>query len=378
MSCRRLAIAAVGLIASAASTPAAHADDNDYAGGTVIFARGGSLIRTDPRGKGETELAKLPAKVSIRALRTDATGSVLLVDLGGKWSWMPLDGSRSSLADLPCVDGPAQLATDGACVLCRAASGSIIVNLKSGKQAAVDIPAPGARLTGAGAERKLVWADATGIWASPPGNAKLKTQLGAEAPLRGFLPSPSGARAVGVYLDQEHDGKQTKPAEFLMGFALDGQAARRKGIKAGVPVEWSHDSDWVLVQDGARACIMKAMGGQYKCWKGYTAASISSDGKWALILGNRDGSKKQAKPDPKTGTAKTKAKAKAKTKDPEPTDEPELDEEAPAPGDDVAVAPPGGPLALYRAQLEGAFTASPALIVQVVDGAAVWVPAAPH
>jgi hypothetical protein len=371
----RLAIAAVLFAAIAGATQRAHADD-DYAGGTVIFARGSSLFRTDPRGKGETEIAQLPAKVSVRALRTDANGTVLLADLGGKWSWMPLDGSTKSLTDLPCVDGPAQLATDGACVLCRAAKGSVIVNLANGKQVAVEIPAPGARLTGAGAGRKLVWADASGIWSSPPGDAKRKTRVGTEAPLRGFLPSPNGARAVGVYVDQEHEGKQTKPAEFLMGFALDGQAARRKGIKAGVPVEWSHDGDWVLVQDGASACIMKAMGGQYKCWKGYTAASIASDGKWALILGNRDGSKKQTKADPKkTGDAKKK-KAEAKPKDPEPSEESENEDDA-APFDDVAVTPPTGPLALYRAQLEGAFTTAPALVVKVVDGAAVWVPAKP-
>ena len=56
-----------------------------------------------------------------------------------------------------------------------------------------------------------------------------------------------------------------------------------------------------------------------------------------------------------------------------PTDEEGGDEEAPA--EDVAVAPPSGPLSLYRAQLEGAFTTAPIKIVNDVDGAAVWIPA---
>jgi hypothetical protein len=55
------------------------------------------------------------------------------------------------------------------------------------------------------------------------------------------------------------------------------------------------------------------------------------------------------------------------------TDDRGSDEEAPAA--DVAVAPPSGPLSLYRAQLDGAFTTAPIKIVNAVDGAAVWVPA---
>ena len=42
--------------------------------------------------------------------------------------------------------------------------------------------------------------------------------------------------------------------------------------------------------------------------------------------------------------------------------------------DDVEVPPPSGPLALYRAELAGAFSQAPVRIVSVVDGAAVWIP----
>jgi hypothetical protein len=292
---------------------------------------------------------------------------------------MPLDGAAKTLAELPCADGPAQLATDGACVLCRNAKQpdqSIIVHLSSGKQTPVAVPSPGARLIGGGATRRLVWADKA-IWSAPPGNPTQKTQVAPEAPLRGLLPSPDGSRAVGVYLDVPTagtPGAKVKPAELMMGFALDGVGARRKGIRAGVAVEWSHDNQWVLIQDGGSACIMRAIGGQYKCWRGYTAVSIAPDGSYALVLG-------AAKKEPAKTPAKTPAKAPAKQEPakqpPAPPAEPE-DPEHPAsaagPVDDVAVAPPTGPLSLYRAKLDGPYTEAPALLVKVVDGAAVWVP----
>ena len=155
---------------------------------------------------------------------------------------------------------------------------------------------------------------------------------------------------------------------MLETIALDGSGARRKSIKSGTPLEWSHDSQWVLMQDGSGACIVRATGGQYKCWRGFTAVSIAPDGSYALLLGNRD-----AKPEKK---ATKKKAAKKKAPDPsDPTNEPEQegDDDSDA-TDDVAVAPPSGPLALYRAKLDGAFTDRPVLLVKVVEGAAVWVP----
>ena len=344
----------------------------------------------------------------MRALRSDADGTVLLADLAGKWAWMPLDGSTRSLAELPCADGPAQLAEDGSSVLCRSArtaNQSLIVELPRAAHAAkarsvaVDIPPASARLAGVGIERALVWADPAGVWKAPPGNPKTKARVALDAPLRGFLASPDGTRAIGVYSDQIYsDVRHTKLAEVLMTLALDGHGARRKAIRDGVAVEWSHDSQWVLVQDGGSACIMRANGGQYKCWRGFTAASLSSDGRWGLALGNRDGSKKQtpaAKPAAKSATKAPAAKPVSTSPAPppkpaepaspddkpwdhldEPSDEPEAADAPPA-NDDVSVAPPTGPLSLYRVRLEGAFTDRPTLLVKVVDGAAVWVPKAP-
>jgi hypothetical protein len=409
------AVGAIGL-ATCLAARAARADD-DFGGATVIFARGSSLYQIDARGRNETEIAQLarapapaargkdarrgdaPPPVVVRALRTDAAGTVLLVDLAGKWAWMPLDGSRRSLTDLPCADGPAQLAEDGSSVLCRSANSaiqSILVDLprgpsaRPGKTIVVDVPPAGARVAGAGAERRLVWADTAGVWSAAPGDLKNRSRVALDSPARGFLASPDGEHAIGVYVDQVFaDVKHTQPAEVLMTVQLDGLGARRKAIRDGVAVEWSHDSQWVLVQDGASTCIMRASGGQYKCWRGYTAASLSSDGRWALVLGNRDGSRRQTARKPAKKPA-GKSAARQAPPDPEPpqpgdmpwdhidepSDEPE-GPDAPPMDDDVSVAPPSGPLSLFRARLEGAFTDRPVLLVKVVDGAAVWVPRGP-
>ncbi|HEY4056588.1 MAG TPA: hypothetical protein VGM39_08260 [Kofleriaceae bacterium] len=352
------------------------APEEDFGGGSVIFARGGSLIRTDPRGKTETEIAKLPANAVVRALRTDESGKVLLANIGGKWAWMPLDGKATTLTDLPCADGPAQVAPDGACVLCRAAAAtsSLIVNLGNGKSVTVPVPTAGARLTGGtnGQPRSLVWADATGIWSAPANAYTKKTKVAPEAPLRGFLASPDGAHALGVYMDVVHDSVHTtKPGEMLFTVALDGDGPRRKAIRNGVGAEWSHDSKWSLVQDKNSACIMKLNGGEYKCWRGFTGASIAPDGQWALLVGSQN---RAAPPPPPKKKGKTSAKGKKAPPGAEPSGEAENSGEGDEEVDDVEVAPPSGPLALYRAQLSGAYTTSPALIVKAIDGAAVWVP----
>lgn len=366
-------LAALALLAVLAPAPA-RADDENFGGAYVVFARDGALYRTDPKGKTERKLVDLPAKTAVRALRTDRTGSVLLADLGGKWSWMRLDGkSPTALTELPCGEGPAQLATAGDAVICRSttsATGSVVVTLATGKVDAVAVPPAGATLVGVGSDRRVVWVDAHGAWSAPARDTGKRVRLAPEPPLRNFLPSPDGARAVGVYVGTTYTGRaQGKPDEILMDFALDGTAARRKAIRSGVPVEWSHDGKWVLVQDRASSCIMNATGGEYKCWKGYTSASIASNGKWSLVLGNRSAEAKKSK-------AKSSKKSKAKAKPAEPLDEDE-DTGEDAVTDDVQVAPPSGPMSLYRTTLNGPYSLSPALIVRVVDGAAVWIPGPP-
>ncbi len=376
----RLALSMLSIAALAAHASAGN--DDELATSTIVFVRGSSLIKADGKGRNETEIATLAEKAQVRALRTDALGKILLADVGGTWSWMPLDGSTKTLTELPCDAGPAQLSEDGRYVFCRhkSGTGSLVVNLVTGKLTPLPVPTLGARLLGnTGNFRKLVWADKGALWASIAPRLDKPKKVAPEAPLRGLLVSPDGTHAMGVYPGEVFESPRgaKKPADVLMMFALDGQGARRKAIQNGVPVDWSFDSKWVLVQDRASACIMLVAGGQYKCWRGYTAASISPDGRYALLLGNR-ASDKDKKNDKKSDK---KSKRKKKQKEPEPTaeddgGEAEGDEhgDEPLPTDDVAVAPPSGPVSLYRAQLEGAYTTGPSLVARVVEGAAVWVP----
>lgn len=349
-------VAALAAIAVCGAPALALADDPPP--GSIIFARAGALFRSDPHGRGETKLVELDPKQRVRALATDAAGKVLLADLDGAWAWMRLDGSASALAPLPCAAGPAALDEDGTHVICRGAHGTLDIDLAvAGKPLVID--APVARIVGTGANRRFMWADGGGVWSAPPSaRPRAKAQkVAPEPPLRSFLPSPDGTRAVGVYTAEVYtDAHHKQPADVLVGFQLDGVAARRKAIKDGVPLEWSHDGQWVLVQDAASAsaCLMRATGGEYKCWRGYIAAAISPDGKFGLVLGSA-----QAPANPKRGER------------PAPADSDADD----APTDDVALPPPTGPLSLYLVRLEGSpFTEPPALVAHQVDGAAVWVP----
>jgi hypothetical protein len=366
------------------STVVQAADLDDVSPRTLVFARGGKLIKTNGRGKGETEIATLPPKRTVRALRVDSRGKILLADIGGTWAWMPLDGSVASLTDLPCESGPAQLSLDGTYVLCRGKTGSIVVNFKSGKVTPIDVPTAGARLTGTGVDLRIVWTDAQGVWSAIPPMKLKPAKVAPQPPLRGFMASPDGTHALGVYTGEVFDGpKKKKPGDVLMVFALDGTAALRRSVADGVPVEWSHDSHWALLQDGSSACITRAAGGQYKCWRGFTAQSITSDGKYALLLGNRERAKSEEKSSKKSKSKKGKNDKRDKKKSPpadeqvaESTEAAEGDEhgDEPVAVDEVPIAPPTGPLSLYRGQLDGPYTTAPQLVARDVDGAAVWIP----
>ena len=380
----------------------------------IVFGRGTSLWRTDPRGKANAQLvANLPegrSATDVSALKTDAAGQVLLAEISSKWYWLALDGAQPKLQPLACGLGGAELAPQANYVVCAGAKrGTAIIRLADGVITSREVPAQGARLATEGTGLDLIWADKNGVWRAPLAKPKQIIKVAGSAPIRDFSISPDGSRAVGFFDDPPH-------GQMLFGFALDGIAARRKGIKAGIPLNWSHDGMWVLVQDGASACLMRTLGGQYKCWKGYVAGAAAPDGHWQLMFGNEPTPSSKAT----KGSSKSKAASKGKNKGKKsavsdnkskgPTVEttPVSSETPAAPpraldnalpndgvdgnqdesGDDepgaenhrndgatATMAPLGkGPHNLYRGQLEGAFTDPPALVVPDVAGAVVWVP----
>lgn len=324
---KRLALAVLLLVAA----PARAADD-DFGGGSVVFAREGALWRTDPKGKGPaTELIALPdgaAASDVRMIRSDAAGRVLVVDVGGTWWWGKPGGT---LAKLPCADAPARPTADGRVVICADDRGrALLVGLVTGKVVRWPAPAEGARIVVRDGVRSLIYADDRGVWVAPLLRPKARVALAPEPPRRGFLAAPDGGRAAAIHEGEVFEKKKQKVAgEVLDGYALDGTAARRQLHRDGVVVDWSWDSQWLLVQAGEEACVTRATGGQYKCWKGYQAMSLAPDGAWAILLGKRRGE-----------------------------------------SDDTLRS-------VYRGKLAGAYTERPALVETVVDGAAAWLPGAP-
>lgn len=322
--------AAVLALVALGASPAVAADD-DFAGASVVFARDASLWKTDPKGKGPaTELVALPGKASdVRMIRSDAAGKVVLFDLGGAWYWARPGAEVATPESLPCADAPARLTADARVVICSDAGGkALLIGLVTGKVVHWPAPAAGARIITTDGTRELLYADGDGVWAAPLKKPEARRSLAPEAPLRGFLAAPDGARAAAITPGHVYEKKQKIDAEVLSGFALDGKASRRMLHRDSSVIDWSWDSKWLLVQLGDEACITRATGGQYKCWSGYRAQSLAPDGSFALLLGKRKDS------------------------------------------DDATLS------SLYRAELSGAYTERPALVETLVDGAALWLPAA--
>jgi hypothetical protein len=370
----RVAAVAVGLSTIAAAGVARAGVDDGLAQVRVVFAREGALWVTDAKGKTKAvAVATLPAGTAatdVHMIPTSAAGDRVLVDIGGTWFWTALaaDGGVATLTELPCGAGTARLSARGASVLCAAPDGRArMVRLSDARVFDRDAPAANASLVVRGDVRSLAWVDNSGHVTVAPVVQPSPTPpaiVAPEAPVRGFLAAPDGSRGVGVYRAKPFKPKDAPERDELFGFALDGVAAKRRLIRDGVVIDWSWDSHWLLVQDGDKACIARATGGQFKCWKGFTAMSIAPDGAYALVLGPRSGAAGAVPED--------KEKEKEKESGGEGGGEGEggAEEEEAAAGE--ASALPKGPLSLYRARLSGPYTERPALVETVVDGAAVW------
>lgn len=329
----------------------------------VVFARGTSLWMTDGRGKGPAvEVAALPgAAAGVRMIRTDAAGAHVLFDHDGRWYWFALraDGGRAEPQALPCARGPARFSRTARYVLCSdEASEALLVRLHDGRLFPYAVPAMGASLTEHDGVRELVWTDNTGVSAAPLSRPAETRVLAPAAPVRGFLAAPDGSRGVGVYRDRPRKPKDAPERDQLFGFALDGTAARRRLIRDGVVLDWSWDARWLLVQDDTKACIARATGGQFKCWKGYTALSLAPDGSYALVLGPRGAAATDDAPTP-TGSGES---ASGEGGDAEADD------------DTADAVPAATDLSLFRAKLNGPYTERPSLVETIIDGAAVWLP----
>lgn len=207
------------------------------------------------------------APALVRRLSAAGDGSALLVDLGRNAAWIDLAGGKpGSPIFLPCAAG--RLAPDGGRVLCgaRVGAGSVAYRMRPRLgSAALEELSP---------ERTALAAGDRLVSARDGALREEDRVVAPHVPLDMLSVSPDGARAVGRYQDGDGDA--------LFGFRLDGRAARRKLI-TGAPVAWSGDSVWLAVDGEDTACVLRAVGGEYKCWDHFRALALSADGSRALL-----------------------------------------------------------------------------------------------
>ncbi len=261
-------LAAIG-IAVGIAIGTAHARKEEPPPGHLAWVKDGAIWRAalaDPeRADKVVDLPVTPELV--HALTSAADGSALLVDLGGNAAWIDLAGGKPSAPIfLPCAGG--RLAFDGGRVLCAARRGKGAVAYRMRPRlgsAALEALSP-ERTALTGGDHLISEKDG----ALRDGDRVLAPHV----PLDHLSVSPDGARAVGRYQDGDGDA--------LFGFRLDGRAARRKLI-SGAPVAWSADSAWLAVDGDDTACVIRAVGGEYKCWDHFRAFAIAADGARALL-----------------------------------------------------------------------------------------------
>ncbi|MEM9487650.1 MAG: hypothetical protein AAGC55_00830 [Myxococcota bacterium] len=372
MVCRWAIIAhsiALGVLLSPAEAGA-----QDLSQRTVLFARAGSLWQIPATGKGQpVEVVRVGAEV--RRIQVASTGRLVVIEhVGGvKWASLPAPRGGSSggppkppvaavAKPLDCA-GPPQvsphlspyLSGDGSRVVCvsaRAGVGVVVHRLWPIPQSKVHSKERKDRIRHLGflpADRLLV-GDSRSIWSAAIGRPGERTTLVPESPSAASAIAPNGRRAVALYTIENGE----KPVLFT--FRLDGKAVRRQLLPGAVPLGWSADSRWVTAQMGSRACMIRAIGGQYKCWRGYRAVALAPDGSYLLMT-------KVPGEDADTSRKSAGSASSGKATD---TDSSAAQDKA------ESVATPV--VDLYRGRRDGVRPAPPRLVMRGVTGPAAWLP----
>jgi hypothetical protein len=287
---RRLALAGAMALTAVCWAGGAGAESEGPPAGQLLYLHDGWLWSVDataatrPRrradARGFAAPPAAPPAAPIDRLQSSPDGRLVALTSarGTAWVQLRLDDARAEPAELravavaPCR-GPGDVAPNGRALVCPGAAGTVWQpNLWIARQLPIG-PAP-VFFHGLAGDQLLVVED-NGIWAIPATGSQKRRPLAPHRPDRGFLPSPDGSRAVGNY---ETDG-----VSELWSFRLDGKAARRKLGFDLTAVAWSADSQWVLLPNHSRACVVRAVGGEYKCWEHFAGHALSPDGRHVLL-----------------------------------------------------------------------------------------------
>ncbi|MBT8494642.1 MAG: hypothetical protein KJO07_16425, partial [Deltaproteobacteria bacterium] len=270
---------ALVFLLSAAVGPAA-ADD----GGLIYPSEGKLWLRNDDGRGDRQQLAAIPGGKDVDSIAIDYRGQVALLRIGESWHRLPLRPGAKSVA-LDCK-GDARLSGNGRCVVCIDTRGKPVVWVfgKGGRGKRYQLPE--ASVVGFAGGKLLL--ERTGKLVRTALGSKKRELVSPHAPASRFLASPNGKRAIGYYPgSKEQDNKD----EGLYSFRLDGRAVKRRLLRNGTPVVWSLDSRWVVIGLDDQACLLAAIGGQYKCWSDYQASTVTADGKRIFLRRKRDDSK---------------------------------------------------------------------------------------
>ncbi len=283
--------------------------------GTIVYGKDFALWSsraTDERSKEPKKLAELGfAARRVTAIRSNASRRILLVSTFENHYWVDLKSVRASTPVVRYVcRGVAAMSQDGATVVCQQKTGEFfVVDPVSGKKSKSAIKGQLVGFTSS--ETGVVVIGENGIDSVSLTKPSKRQALWPLTPQSNLLVAPNGKRAVAVFADGD--------GTALYGFFLDGKDARRKLVTDAIPVAWSRDSEWLVLTRKKRGCVVRAAGGQYRCFDGYRAIGISPDHKSALLA---------------NGTRKE--------------------------------------LSIFRADLGGARSSKPSLVVKGAEGAALW------
>lgn len=315
----------VAVVIGAAGTARAETET-----GVIVYSRDGALWRQAPRPDAVPErIASLPEGVSVKALAASRDGRLLTLAWEGHGGWIVEGELRTG----PCTGLPVP-SPAGTCFACPTADGHVLHS--STRDVAKRLPEDIQEPTFLGPRaRQMAGVEEGGVVAFLPMKPDKRRVLARPGAISRFLASPDGTRGVAIV--------GTGVDSRIVSFLLDGEGVPRRLGGPGVPVTWSPDSQWVLLHEGeipepkdgdhddaegeeaasppavdpflvaaprgrkhrtrtrknakeaevdpstplTRACAVRAVGGEVKCWDRYDGLSFSPDSTQVLLA--RDG-----------------------------------------------------------------------------------------
>ena len=305
-----------------ALTTTARADE-----GRLLFVRGGNLLSQPADSAAAAKIVTpLPDGAAARGLEATQDGKLVVLEMGNAAAW--LDGDKWKSAG--CT-GRARPSPGGECLACPATGGSVLVSTTADMSRPLPPPLREVNFLGRTVDEVVGLTDqgVVAVKTEHPAVRRLLARPGARSHL---LVAPDGGRAVAVF----GDGDTSR----INSFALDGAGVPRRLGGPGVPIAWSWDSQWVLIQEGilpkgetpdeeepedegalldggdaearfllaapprrwrpknqrksgpppeppaprTQACAVRAVGGESKCWGGFEAIGFSPDSTHVLLV----------------------------------------------------------------------------------------------